>query len=123
MCLLGLVVAPALACGGGTADAGPARDCSKAAARKLRKEADQAASAKDPAKAIALLEPHLRECSDDKDPVERGWVASDLGADYEKTGQFVECQKLLGPLTYPRSAVQQSGDDKLIRAIAYNLER
>jgi hypothetical protein len=119
MCLLGL----ALACGGGAADAGPARDCSKAAARKLRKEADQAAGAKDPAKAIALLEPHLRECSDDKDPVERGWVASDLGADYEKTGQFVECQKLLGPLTYPRSAVQQSGDDKLIRAIAYNLER
>jgi hypothetical protein len=122
MCLLGLVVAPALACGG-AADAGPARDCSKPAARKLRKEADQAASAKDPAKAIALLEPFLRECSDDKDPVERGWVASDLAADYEATGQFIECQKLLGPLTYPRSAVQQSGDDKLIRAIAHNLDR
>jgi hypothetical protein len=119
MCLIGV----ALACGGGAADAGPARDCSKAAARKLRKEADQAASAKDSAKAIALLEPYLRECSDDKDPVERGWVASDLAADYETTGQFVECQKLLGPLTYPRSAVQHSGDDKLIRAIAHNLDR
>jgi hypothetical protein len=119
MCVLGL----ALACGGGAADAGPARDCSKPAARKLRKDADQAASAKDPARAIALLEPFLRECSDDKEPVEHGWVASDLGVAYEATGQFVECQKLLGPLTYPRSAVQQSGDDKLIRAIDHNLER
>jgi hypothetical protein len=119
LCLLGV----ALACGGGAADAGPARDCSKAAARKLRKEADQAADAKDPAKAIALLEPYLRACSDDKDPVERGWVANDLAADYEKTGQFVECQKLLGPLTYPRSAVQHSGDDKLIHAITHNLDR
>ena len=119
ICLLGV----ALACGGGAADAGPARDCSKAAARKLRKDADQAASAKDHARAIALLEPFLRACSDDKEPVERGWVASDLAVDYEKTGQFVECQKLLGPLTYPRSAVQHSGDDKLIRAIAHNLDR
>jgi len=113
----------ALACRGGVADAGPARDCSRAAARKLRKDADQAASAKDHARAIALLEPFLRECSDDKEPVDRGWVASDLAVDYEKTGQFVECQKLLGPLTYPRSAVQQSGDDKLIGAISHNLDR
>ena len=119
MCVLGL----ALACGGSAADAGPARDCSKPAARKLRKDADHAAGAKDPAKAIALLEPWLRACSDDQDPVERGWVASDLATDYEATGQFVECQKLLGPLTYPRSAVQQSGDDKLIHAIAHNLDR
>lgn len=113
----------ALACHGGVADAGPARDCSKAAARKLRKDADQAAGARDYPRAIALLEPFLRECSDDKEPVDRGWVASDLAVDYEKAGQFVECQKLLGPLTYPRSAVQQSGDDKLIRAISHNLDR
>lgn len=118
ICLPGL----ALACGG-VAQAGPAHDCSKAAARKLRKDADQAASAKDPARAIALLEPFLRECSDDKDPVERGWVASDLAVHYEKTGQFIECQRLLGPLSHPRSAVGQSGDDKLIRAIEHNLDR
>ena len=85
MCLPGL----ALACGG-VAQAGPTHDCSKAAARKLRKDADQAAGAKDPARAIALLEPFLRDCSDDKDPVERAWVASDLAVDYEKTGQFLE---------------------------------
>jgi hypothetical protein len=118
MCLSAL----ALACGG-VAQAGPARDCSKAAARKLRKDADQAASAKDPARAIALLEPFLRECSADKDPVERGWVASELAVDYETTGQFIECQRLLGPLRDPRSAVGQSGDDKLIRAIEHNLDR
>lgn len=118
MCLLGM----ALACGG-VAQAGPARDCSKAAARKLRKDADQAASARDHARAIALLEPFLRECSDDKDPVERGWVASDLAVAYERTGQFIECQRLLGPLSSPRSAVQQAGDDKLARAIEHNLDR
>jgi hypothetical protein len=118
MCLAGL----ALACGG-VAQAGPARDCSKAAARKLRKDADQAASAKDHARAVALLEPFLRDCSDDKDPVERGWVASDLAVAYEKTGQFIECQRLLGPLRDPRSAVQQAGDDKLNRAIEHNLDR
>jgi hypothetical protein len=117
MCLAGL----ALACGG-VAQAGPARDCSKPAARKLRKDAE-AAGAREPAKAIALLEPFLRDCSDDKDPVERGWVASDLAVDYEKTGQFIECQRLLGPLSAPRSAVGQSGDDKLIRAIEHNLDR
>jgi hypothetical protein len=117
MSMLGLALA------GGVAHAGPAPDCSKAAARKLRKEADKAAGAKDHAKAIALLEPFLRDCSDDKDPVDRGWLASDLAVDYEKTGQLVECQRLLGPLAYPRSAVQQSGDDKLIHAIDYNLDR
>ncbi|HEX3761946.1 MAG TPA: hypothetical protein VHW23_24770 [Kofleriaceae bacterium] len=117
LCMLGL----ALACG--AAQAGPPRDCSKPAARKLRKDADQAAGAKDYAKAIALLEPFLRDCPvDDQDPVDRGWLASDLAVDYEKNGQLVECQRLLGPLSYPRAAVQRSGDDKLIHAIGYNLD-
>ncbi len=123
MCLLGVILALALACGGGVADAGPAHDCSKAAARKLRKDADQAAGGKDYAKAIALLEPFLRDCADDTDPIDRGWVASDLAVDYEKNGQFVECQRLLGPLSSPRSAVHEAGDDKLIRAIEHNLDR
>lgn len=116
MCMLGL----ALACG--AAQAGPARDCSKATARQLRKDADKAAGAKDYAKAIALLEPFVRGCTDDQDAVDRGWLASDLSVDYEKNGQLVECQRLLGPLSEPRAAVQRSGDDKLIHAIQYNLD-
>jgi len=117
MAMVGLALAVS------AAHAGPARDCSKAAAKKLRKDADQAAGAKDPARAIALLEPFLRDCAaDDPDPVDRGWLASDLAVDYEKNGQLVECQRLLGPLSDPHAAVQRSGNDKLVHAIAYNLD-
>lgn len=99
------------------------RDCSKETIRKLRGDADKAVGAKDYARAVALLEPFLRDCSDAGDAVTRGWIASDLAVAYERNDQPVECARLMAPLAHPKSAVQQAGNDKLIKAIQYNLDR
>jgi len=114
-------VIAALGC---VAHAEPARrDCSKAAMRKARGAADKAVQAKDIKAAIALLEPFVRECADAKDPVARGWLAADLAVAYEKNGQALECQRLMAPLSHPKSGLQEAGNDKLVKAIQYNLDR
>jgi hypothetical protein len=104
------------------AAAEPARDCGKAALRKLRASADQAAQARDYKKAIRILEPSSSGCAGSA-PVESAWLAADLAAAYEKNGQYVECQRLMAPLSHPSERINQGGNDKLVKAIAYNLDR
>jgi len=109
---------------GGAAHAeAPKHECSKAETRKTRAAAEKAVQAKDYKKAVSLLESFLAACSGIADRVESGWVASDLAAAYEKTGQFLECQRLMGPMSHPRSGVQETGNEKLIKAIEYNFIR
>jgi hypothetical protein len=108
--------------GVGHADKPKPRDCSKAAMRKVRGDADKAVRAKDYAKAIALLEPVAHDCSDGRDPVASAWLASDLAVAYEKNGQFLECARLMAPLSHPRSGLQESANDKLVKAIEFNLD-
>lgn len=121
------------ACSGASADpnapapAKPAKaaakpaDCSKAAKRKARAAASQAVAAADYPKAIALLEP-FRACNDTADRVESAWLAGDLAVAYEKNGQPLECERLMGPLSHPKSGVLETGNDKLIKALEYNLD-
>lgn len=104
------------------ADKPKARDCSKAAIRKARGDADKAMRAKDYARAIALLEPFARDCSDGRELVASAWLASDLAVAYEKNGQFLECARLMAPLSHPRSGLQESGNDTIVNAIEFNLD-
>jgi hypothetical protein len=106
----------------GVALAEPAADCGKAALRKLRASAEQAVQAKDYKTAIRILEPSSAACAGTA-PVERAWLAADLAAAYDKTGQYVACQRLMAPLSHPSSDVSDARDAKLTKAIAYNLER
>ena len=127
MCMLGL----ALIGGVAHADKAKARDCSKAATRKVRADADKAVRAKDYPGAIALLEPFLRDCSGGQGQgqgqgqgmTDRAWLASDLAVAYEKNGQYVECERVLAPLSHPKSGLQESASDKLVKAIDHNLDR
>ncbi len=113
MKLTPLLLVPLLA-GAAHADA---RDCSKPAIRKQRAAADQAVAAKDPARAIAILEPMVRDCEIAKD-TERAWLSSDLAAAYDKAGRAIDCARLVAPLTHPSAGL--SG--KLAKALDYNLE-
>jgi hypothetical protein len=103
------------------ARAEPPLDCSKAALRKARSVANQAARRTDYKAAIATLAPFRTTC-DEADPVEHGWLLSDLAVDYLKDGQPVECKKLVDDALYPKSAVAQAGNDKLMSALAHNGE-
>jgi hypothetical protein len=96
-------------------------DCSKAALRRARAAAGQAARHKDYKAAIAALAPLARAC-DDGDPVELGWVVSDLAVDYLKDGRLLECKQLVDEVLYPKSAIARSGNDKLTNALAHNGE-
>jgi hypothetical protein len=109
---------------GGVAHAGPSgsRDCSKAAVQKVRRDADKAMDAKDYAGAVALLAPVVKDCRSGS-ASERAWLASDLAAAYERNGQYIECQRLMAPLSHPRSGLQEAGNDKLVKAIQHNLDR
>ena len=102
--------------------AAPARDCSKAALRKLRASAEQAVQAKDYKLAIRTLEPASAGCAS-REPVESAWLTTDLAAAYEKAGLYVECQRLMAPLSHPSSGVSEERNAKLAKAIAYNLDR
>ncbi len=116
MSLLGLVLLA------GVAHAGPKPDCSNAAIRKVRAAADKAVAARDHGKAIALLEPLLRECGDSQSASERAWVANDLAVAYERNGQYVECERLMAPLSHPKSGLREPGNEKLVKAIEFNLD-
>lgn len=109
---------------GGVAGAGPSgsRDCAKPAIQKARRDADKAVAARDYARAIALLEPLVKDCRAGV-PSDRAWLASDLAVAYEKAGQLVECQRLMAPLSHPSSGLRDAGGDKLARAIEHNLDR
>ena len=96
-------------------------DCSKAAIRKLRADADKAVTAKDFAKAIGLLEPMLAACPVDGAPTDRGWLVSDLSVAYEKAGRLLDCQRLLAPYTHPSSPTTNTA--KLHKALQHNLEQ
>lgn len=114
MKLLMLIVIPVLAL---PARAEP-RDCSKATIRKQRAAADKAIAAKDPAKAIAILEPMVRDCEIAKDG-ERAWLSSDLAAAYDKAGRPLDCARLVAPLTHPSEHLSA----KVVKALDYNLQR
>jgi hypothetical protein len=116
MSVLGLVLLA------GAAHAGPRRDCSKPAIRKVRAEADKAIAAKDYPRAIALLEPLLHDCGGTESPSDRAWLASDLAVVYQRNGQYVECERLMAPLSHPRSGLRDAGSEKLVKAIEYNLD-
>jgi hypothetical protein len=90
--------------------------------RKVRAEADKAATAKDYVRAIGLLEPFLHDCHDAKGLTDRAWLASDLAVSYDRNGQYVECQRILAPLSHPSSGLAESGSDKLVKAIEHNLD-
>lgn len=93
-------------------------DCSKPAIRKARADADKAMRARQPGKAIAALEP-LASCADEGDVDAAAWVASDLAAAYDQNGQYLECARLMAPLSHPSSRVASG---KLQKAIEYNLD-
>ena len=121
--LLGVGLILGCSLGAEPAYAGPAkRDCSKAAMRKVRADADKSVTAKDYARAISLLEPFLADCHDAKTLADRAWLASDLAVAYEKNGQLVECQRVLAPLSHPSSGLAEKGSDKLVKAIEHNLD-
>jgi hypothetical protein len=122
---VGLVLGACLGLGFGfsTASAGPRRDCAKAAMRKVRAAADKAVQARDYKKAIGLLEPMQQACGATGAPIESAWLAADLAAAYEKTGQLVECQRLMAPLSHPSSSVAATGNAKVMKAIEHNLDR
>lgn len=96
-----------------------ARDCSKAALRKARAAAAEAARRKDYKAAIAVLSPLGSACGE-ADAVERGWLASDLAVDYLKDGQLLECRKLLDNVLHPKSDIAAAGNDKVLGALAHN---
>jgi hypothetical protein len=119
MCVAGLV----LICGVVHAAPQVPTDCSKTAIRKARAEADKVMRTKQYPKAIALLEPLVRDCTMDVPLIDRAWLAGDLAVAYERNGQYLECERLMGPLSHPRSGLQESGNEKLVKAIEYNLDR
>jgi hypothetical protein len=97
------------------------RDCSKAALRKARAVAAEAERRKDHKAAIAALAALAHAC-DEAEPVERGWLLSDLAVDYLKNGQLLECKKLVDEALDPKSDVARAGNDKLTSALAHNGE-
>src|SRR4051794_2912568 len=99
----------------------PTPDCAKPVLRKARGAAGEAVRRKDYNGAIALLLPLATAC-EAADPVERGWVVSDLAVAYLKAGQLVECKKLVDDALYPKSDIARSGNDKLTSALAHNGE-
>lgn len=119
MFLLGVSLLAAL---GGAAHAGPRRDCSKQAIHKVRAEADKVIAAKDYPKAISLLEPLLRDCGESQSLADRAWIASDLAVVYQRNGQYVECERLMAPLSHPRSGLREAGDRRLVKAVEFNLD-
>lgn len=115
----GLVVISALP---DAASAAPP-SCTKAAQRKVRAAAEKAVKAKDYKAAIARLEPVRAACGDAPDAVESAWLAADLAAAYEKAGQPLACEQLMAQLASPRARVADAGNDKVLKAIEYNLDR
>jgi hypothetical protein len=118
-----LVIGCAAADAAPKAGAKPATSCAKAAIRKARGDAEKAVRAKDFTKAIALLAPLLADCGDQQSVTDRAWLAGDLAVAYERNGQYVECARLMAPLTHPKSGLQEAGSDKLNKAIEFNLDR
>src|ERR1043165_533897 len=118
-----LVIGCAAADAAPKAAAKPVTSCSRAAIRKARGDAEKAVRAKDYAKAIAMLEPLLAEGGDQQSITDHAWLAGDLAAAYERNGQYLECARLMAPLTHPKSGLQDAGSDKLNKAIEFNLDR